>query len=342
MRYGIITLTKGALHLALQVKEHFADAVVYAPAKWKHPATTLITGSFTDFVGTIFTRHQTLVFIMATGIVVRSIAPHLKGKTVDPAVLVMDEKGRFVISLLSGHLGGANEEAERFSKKMGAVPVITTASDVINKEAVDMLAKRLDCVIDDMERAKTVTAMIINDEPVCLLSDYPVAIPDYLKTPRQQSKGGIIISHKKTISMTGDTWVRLIPRTIVIGIGCRKGVPEASVITLINEYLARLDIDPRSIKALATIDIKKDEPAIIHAATCLDVELRIIDKAAVLEVEAQFTGSNFVKQSVGVSAVCEPCAYLASNKTGRMILPKQAKDGVTIAIWEDELENNNR
>lgn len=158
MRYAIIALTAGAVKFGETLKYQLKEADLYVLPKFSGEGHKFIEGSLMDFTGTLFDKHRVIIFIMATGIVVRAIAEHLKNKTVDPAVIVMDEKGRFVISLLSGHIGGANSEAEKIASLTGAVPVITTASDLNNKLAVDQLALKYNCSMDDMKRATEITA----------------------------------------------------------------------------------------------------------------------------------------------------------------------------------------
>ena len=186
-RYAIITLTKGALALGRKLGIRLKNAAptaqikLYVHARFELAAHTdaqsavheqHIKQAIPDLMADLFPAHDSLIAIMASGIVVRSIAPVLRSKASDPAVLVIDEAGDFVISLLSGHLGRANDDARQIAALLGAQAVITTASDVTHSLAVDTLAMQLDCAIDDLHAAKCVTAEIVNGSPVAVLNTY--------------------------------------------------------------------------------------------------------------------------------------------------------------------------
>ena len=177
------------------------------------------TGSnFNEFISKIFHEYDILVFIMASGIVVRSIANLIINKTQDPGILVMDEKGKYVISLLSGHLGGANDAARLLSEKIGSEPVITTASDVIGSMAVDNLAMLLGCEIDNMSTAKEITSNIVNGYKIGIFTEIPInfPIPDNIKKINNLEEideySGIIIVSNKIISVP-KPHVRLVQKT---------------------------------------------------------------------------------------------------------------------------------
>lgn len=336
MKYGIVALTKGAAATGAKILAATGDAVFYVkPVFYKEtdPHYALIDEPWNEFTGRVFKQHRVLIFIMAAGIVVRSLAPWLEDKTCDPAVLVVDEAGRFVISLLSGHLGGANLETELLAAKIGAVPVITTASDVNGKLAVDQLALKYNCVIEDLQMAKKITAMIVNNRKVLLMSDFAApVIPAYLKPPPETAEAVIRISC--SLSEPGkQPCVTLFPRFIVAGIGCRKDTPPDRILSFLKETLDNLCIDRRCLKSLATITLKQDNLGPVAAA--LGVPLTLFLPAEIAEVEHLFAGSDFVQRSVGVSCVCEPAAYLGSDRTGRMLSPKQQYSGITLALWQE-------
>jgi len=337
VKYGIIAITKNGITLALKLKEKLNCAEIYTLKKFKTDEVNVIKGKLDKFTGKIFKKHKILIFIMATGIVVRTISKHIKHKTIDPGILVIDEKGKNVISLLSGHLGGANKETQIVAGLINANPVITTASDLSNKLSVDMIAEKYNCTIDAMDKAKNITALIVNNKPVHLMSDYDIDIPDYLKVYKEKPLGFIIISNKTDKTLKNS--VKLMPRNIIIGIGCKKGIKKKRIYKQIKSYLKDLKIEPRSIKTTATIDIKKDEKGIIKTAKALGCGLKLFSPDQIKAVEDNFTKSKLVKEKIGVSNVCEACAYLAGNRSGRMILNKTNKNGVSIAIWEEDIIN---
>lgn len=345
MRYALVTLTKGGILQAKALKEKI-DGVEnnnkidsYTLDKYSDNETLPIKGKLGDFVGTIFNVYDSIIFIMATGIVVRVISKYIVHKSIDPAILVMDENGKCIISLLSGHLGGANDIANFIAEITGAIPVITTASDVKGKIAVDTLAMKLNLEIEDFEKAKNITSLIVNDEIVNIVSDFKFNydIPQNILLGNiDNTKGTIYITNKKDFPRVSPS-VALIPKNIVIGIGCRKGVSKERIIEAIKKTMLKLNINKRSIKHLATIDIKSKEQGILEACNFFNVPLEIIEKEEIEKVEDKFNTSDFVKKSIGVGAVCEPCAYLSSND-GKFIMNKHKFNGITLAIWEENYE----
>ena len=345
MSTAVLALTPGACRLAQKIQQKVPGAVVFTGESAMFPGAKLIRGRFSTFIGIIFTEYDTLIFIMAAGIVVRSIAPYLKDKTCDPAVLVADEKGRYVISLLSGHLGGANSQALKIANLIGADPVITTASDLNQILAVDTMAMRLGCSISSMKRAKEITALLIRGKKVEFVSDYEVKLPAYLESapglPVREISGQelktaarIIHSNKKRKKSAGS--VQLIPANIVIGIGCRKGVKKETIISLVKKYLKELSLSKKAVKKIATIDLKSKEKGIMKTALYFECPLEIIQRSEIAKVEEMFGRSDFVKKTTGVSAVAEPASFLASDRSGKLILEKQKGRGVTIAFWEEK------
>lgn len=335
MRWGIVALTRNALELAQSLRRELPDSVIYTLPKWDYADGIPIDGSLEDFAGTLFTKHRMLIFIMAAGIVVRVIARHIKSKMTDPGVLVVDEKGSFVISLLSGHTGGANEAARVVAEKINATAVITTSSDLNNTLSVDMLAQKFNCVIEDWDSAKTITAMIVNNQKVTVLSDIAASVPSCFLKDAETADGVIYITHCP-VEYTAKPYVRLIPRNIIIGIGCKRGISAGAVISLIDETLVRLQIDRRSVRCIASAEIKKNEPALHEAARYYNAELYFASAAGIYDVESMFESSSFVKEKTGAGSVCEPAAYLAAHGRGRIILPKQKSNGITIAICHEE------
>lgn len=337
MKNSIIALTKGALKLARRAAAELGDCHIYTMERFSSAGTRPIKGKLTEFMGTIFNSYESHLFIGSTGIAVRVIAPHLRGKCSDPAVLVMDEQGRHIISLLSGHLGGANRLTLTLAELLGADPVITTASDIKERTAVDMLAKGLGCHITDMEVAKIVTAMIVNDEPVSLISPYRLERADYLSYSPSEAKGAILVAHSNREPLPIPT-AHLIPVNISAGVGCRAGVPGEQIISALKQALAETGIPEEALKELATVEIKAEEAGIIEAAAHFGVALKIFSIVELARVEGRFKSSPFVKKQIGVGSVAEPCAFLAGEGRGRLVLEKRAYDGVTVALFEQELE----
>lgn len=328
---GILALTSKGCALARRVKDLVVDRPVtlYLPdQETETDATDPL--SFREKVQKAFASHDGLLFIMATGIVVRTVAPLLESKDRDPALLVMDEEGGHVISLVSGHLGGANALAVKLGALMGAQPVITTASDVSGTHAVDLLAQKYKLVLKDLKAAKTITALFVNGEDVQIQD--PLGYLDREAFPLCKSpKGALVVSHEKDLDLEFP-YVQLIPKDLVLGVGCRKDTPFDKVRKAIEKVLEEHNLSREAISALATVDLKAKEPALLEAADWLNIPMVVLERSSLKETEELFAQSEFVAKTLGTGAVAEPCGYLASDK-GTLLVPKTIKDGVTLSLW---------
>ncbi|WP_094756700.1 cobalt-precorrin 5A hydrolase [Caminicella sporogenes] len=343
MDKAIITLTKGGMELGLKLLNEYEDSVLYINKRFNFCGDRIykIEKDIKTLISEIFHKYKCLIFIMAAGIVVRVIAPHIKSKTTDPAVIVLDEKGKNVISLLSGHLGLANEYTLDIAKLLKSNPVITTSSDVNKTLAVDIISMKLNCIIENIKDATKVSAHIVNGEMVGIISQinidfnlpYNIEIIKNLKDISLY-KGIIYITNEKINLPKNLDAVLLRPKNIVVGIGCRKGIDREKIIKAINDAFCKANKSILSIKKIATIDLKKDEKGIIQAAEYMNVPLEIISSRKILDIEDEFEVSSFVKKSIGVGAVAEPAAVIAS-KRGSLILNKTKYNGITIALAEE-------
>ncbi len=323
---AIFTITKGALNLGKKIRKN-NNYDLYGHKKYVDDAIP-IEDSLKEELKKAFNKYQFLVFIMASGIVVRMIKDLIKSKDIDPAIVVIDEKGQFVYSLLSGHLGGANNLAKEISEIIGAVPVISTASDVTNKIAVDTIAMEIDGQIKNLKEATKVTSLIVNDEKVNLLLPNNLIINN-----KNSSAGAIIISNRNKIEIS-----QIYPKNLVVGIGCKKETEFNDLLDALLNLFEKCNLSRKSIKHFATVDLKKDEEAIKKLADFFHKKLLIVDRDEIGKIEDNFVGSDFVKEQIGVKAVSAPCAYLTSNKQGDFIVEKEIYKGITISIYEEDLE----
>lgn len=288
--------------------------------------------SLTEMLDKKFDKSYALIFVGACGIAVRAIAPHIKSKTTDPAVLVIDEKGKFVIPILSGHIGGANELAEKIAALIGASVVITTATDINGVFAVDVFAKKNNLHISDMQTAKLISAELLRGHKIGLYSDIEFKNPPdcFCKS----AEIGICISHngdKKPFKKT----LNLIPKNVILGVGCKKGTSDITVSAA--EFLKVNGISIESVCKIASIDIKKDEPAIKCLAAEWGVPFETFTTAALAAQKGDFTASEFVKETVGVDNVCERSVAAAG---GELTVKKTAAAGVTFAAGTLKFEAN--
>lgn len=282
-----------------------------------------------------FEKAKGIVFIGATGIAVRTIAPFIKDKRTDPAVLVIDEKGEFVIPLLSGHIGGANELAYKIASHLGTIPVITTATDINQKFAVDLFAKKNNLYMPRMDYAKAISATILNEKRVGFESDFPVigSLPDNI-IENNECEYGICISFNEKKEPFEKT-LNLIPKIITLGIGCRKGKTADEIENVVLEILDLNHISLHSISNVASIDLKKEEAGLLEFCDRMDLKL-ITYPAEILEkVQGIYSESDYVKSVTGVGNVCERAAILASSN-GIMIQKKYASNGVTVSIAKED------
>lgn len=300
-------------------------------------------------------KADALVFVMASGIVVRCIAPYIQSKTSDPAVLVLDQNGRFVISLLSGHLGGANALAVKIAGLCGGTPVITTATDVAGVPAMDVFAKENGLVIENIESLKYISSAMVEKKPVAVFSEraidgrFPenVTVVDGMAAPidwRSFSAAVVIGADCGACSRCIPSEVpvlRLRLRPYVIGVGCKKGVSEEALFEAFEDFIRRHQISAAHVRALATIELKKDEPCILALAKRIGAGTLIYTKSAVDTVDFEDAGgwrietSDFVRAVTGVGSVSEACAYLGLRQR-KMLAGKTKYSGITLALAEDK------
>lgn len=294
--------------------------------------------SVQDFTKHGFEDGGALIFIGACGIAVRSIAPFLKDKYNDPAVLVLDEMGQYVIPLVSGHVGGANSMAGALARLTGGRAVITTATDIQGLFAVDVFAKRNRLTITDRDKAKKISAGLLQGERLSLYSCIPVEgdCPEevVLKISCPDREG----DRAQTLSafITPYLWkenqeLLLVPKVFTIGIGCRKNTPFEKLKASVLQHLEDCGVNPCAVEAVASIDIKKDEPAIVKLSQYLQVPFHTYSAGELSCVPGQFSPSSFVRDVTGVDNVCERAALCGYTK-GVLLTRKTRMDGITAAV----------
>ena len=336
MRIRLISYTARGRELAARVADILRaeghGCRTFALAKFCGDGDEPLACSAADWAGQGFGQADALVFCCASGIAVRAVAPHVRDKRTDPAVLVLDEGGRFVIPLLSGHLGGANVLAEDLAAQLGAVPVLTTATDVNGLFAVDVFAKENGLYIEDLGLAKAVSAALLAGEEVGFRSDLPVEgmLPRGLTAGDAELGIHITAGNGRPFPRT----LRLIPRRYAAGLGCRRGKSEAELEAFLMENLKRSGVGSRELKALSSIDLKRDEPGLVALSQKLGLPFLTYSAEELKNVPGDFTASAFVQEAVGVDSVCERAAVLSSG--GTLMVRKVAKDGMTFALAKRE------
>ena len=275
-----------------------------------------------------FTAYDALVFVGAVGIAVRAIAPFVQNKSTDPAVVAVDEAGRFAVPLLSGHLGGANDLARRIGRLCGAVSVITTATDVNGVFAVDEWARRQGGAVVNQDAIKTVSGRLLAGELVRVRCPWPIA--------GAAPAGVELIGQKEAqvcVAVRGSAEadaLRLAPRIVALGIGCRKNTPHAALEDAFAQLVRRSGVWEQAIFGAASIDVKENEPGLLAFCAAHGWPCRFYSAAALGAVEGTFTASAFVARTVGVDNVCERSAVLRSG--GTLLHRKETIGGVTMAL----------
>jgi len=297
-------------------------------------------GSLRDLVREQFFEYQHHVFIAAAGIVVRTIGPLLGSKEHDPAVVVLDQAGRYCVSLLSGHIGGANQMAGMVASITGGRAVITTATDTAGLPAIDMVAKEQGLVIGNISAVKKISGAMLAGEPVRLFDPenrlrFQNAhfrnnlfvgldnLPD-----RQAKSSGIVVTWQKRTP--GLNELLLHPCCLIAGVGCNRDTPAHDIIELIHQVFQENSLCLKSLKGLASIDAKRDEKGLLKAVRALKTEIMFFSAPDLNGVEVP-NPSTTVKFYMGVKSVCEAAAILASNR-GRIIVSKTKTKNVTVAV----------
>jgi cobalt-precorrin 5A hydrolase len=294
-----------------------------------------------------FHRYSGHIFIMSTGIVVRVIAPLIKHKTQDPAVVVVDDGGNYAISLLSGHLGGANDLTRRVADIIGADPVITTATDVHQVPAIDVMAKEKNLFIENPGRIKTINMALLKGDPLyvhdpfdlikgclpnCVIRDFR-ELKQSAKDLQQPFENimipGVFIDDVR-LDLPPQVLV-LRPASLVAGIGCNRNTGAEEIKALLDDVLAANQLASSSLKCLASIDVKADEGGLIALADHLDRPLVFFTRRELNQVKTIQNPSALVEKHVGVKSVCEAAAILAA-RNGALIVPKQTTRNATVAI----------
>jgi cobalt-precorrin 5A hydrolase len=355
---AVVAITRRGVETALKIKGALDNAglnsTVYAPKKYNQNGVIPLEKKFADFIKDTYSTVDALVAVMASGIIIRAVAPLLENKLTDPAVVGVDAAGKFAVSLLSGHYGGANELARTIASGIGATAVITTASDATGKQSVDELAKKLNLTIQNPESLVAVNAAIVNGDRLVVVLTGDVNIPvdviggyDIKKARNGEEAleivnhydAGIIITHEPlSIDKFVKPFTILKTKCLVVGLGARKNASLDSIIEAVITALERVHLPLTSVNRFATVDIKRDSKAMVDAAERLGAPLEFLSVDALRKLSHKDLSpdSKMVQEKIGVGGVCERAALLVAGKNSRLILKKTKRNGVTVAIAEGE------
>jgi len=335
MKLAVFAYSRRGCSLARRVLDALPDAEgrAFTLARFEEEGFGCIGQPSAPFYGELFRTMDALVFVGAAGIAVRSIAPHVRSKKTDPAVICMDELGTWVIPLLSGHIGGANALAGNLAAQLGAESVVTTATDVNRRFSVDTWATEHGFLLSSMSAAKAVSAAVLEGD-VPLMTELPVKgeLPPGLVYGNEGALGIYVGWEKKE---PFGTTLRLTPRVVHLGIGCRRGTEKETVRKAVETALAERGIDPAAVCCAASIDLKKDERGLLDFCADLGLPVSFYTAEELKAVPGEFTPSPFVEKVTGVDNVCERSALIGAE---RLILKKTAADGVTVAAAAEKTE----
>ena len=288
-----------------------------------------------------FVSGGALVFVGAVGIAVRAIAPYVDKKWKDPAVVAVDECGRFAVPLLSGHLGGANRLARAIAELCGATPVVTTATDLHGLFAVDDWARVQNLCVVEPERIRTVSAKVLAGGTLRLWSRFPIegtppAEVELLSAPPAGEESGAPSGESSpapdvflSVHREDGAALHLTPRAVVLGVGCRRGISRESIEDAFAAFLAQSGLLPKAVRTVASIDLKKDEEGLLAFCRAHGWPLETRSARELNETPGDFTPSPFVRSVTGTDNVCERSAAAVSG--GEILHRKYSLGGVTMA-----------
>lgn len=335
MKVAVFAYSRQGCKTARKVMGYFSGDEVraYTMERFEEPGFGAIERPSKPFYEPIFAWADAMVFVGSVGIAVREIAPFVRSKLTDPAVVSMDELGHYVIPLLSGHIGGANDLALSLAEVVEGTPVITTATDINKKFSVDAWAAKKGLAITNLNTAKSVSAEIL-ERPVPLKSDFPIVteLPNGV-VAADSGKIGICISCKKEKPF--DETLLLVPPVLHLGIGCRRGTPVEKFREAVDFVLKEHNIHPKAIKQVTSIDIKSNEEGLLEFCKERNLPAVFYTADELRAVPGEFTPSQCVLRFTGVDNVCERSSMIGAEK---LLVKKTIHNGVTVAIsaetWE--------
>jgi cobalt-precorrin 5A hydrolase len=347
-KLAIWAVTPNGVKLTDRLAESLPDVDIYVSGNLAEKKSTHI--HFERLSATLeekFGQYTGHIFIMSTGIVVRVLAPLIQSKTKDPAVVVVDDLGVNAISLLSGHIGGANELTYKVAQIIKANPVITTATDINEVPAIDVMALENGLVIENPEAIKNVNMALLKREKIgvhdpfnfltrkllnlesAVFQKFTHNINKLFQQPEIKKYSNVYVDD--IIKDLPSTVLILRPPTLVAGIGCNRGTDAGEINAHLKEMLESYRLASTSLKCLASIDVKSDEAGLIEVAESLKLPLIFFKREELNQVKGIKNPSPVVEKHIGVKSVCEAAAILAS-RDGTLVVPKQSTQNVTVAI----------
>lgn len=352
--FAVVAITKHGTAIARRLSEHLTDVDVYYPTKFAQgdeAARGFIAyeGSVVNHVPALFSSYSGLIGIFSLGAMVRLIAPHLRDKKTDPAVVVIDDRAENAISVLSGHLGGANDLTRRVANALGARAIITTASDVSETVAVDLLGRAFGWEIENFDQVTAVSASVVNEERIHLIQEagerdwwpYAKPLPPYIHqfdntvdAAIEPFDAALVVTPRTLTASEENTFLRkgvlFRPKVLVVGVGCNRGTGADEIEAVISTVFKEAALSMRSIRNLATIDIKSNEVGLLEVCKKYNWPLTTYtaDELNTMDIPSP---SDTVFRYVGAYGVSEPAARLSSGAT-TWLVEKVRSGNVTVSV----------
>jgi len=333
MKLAVIAFTQAGASLAGKIAGAEKSCVSFAPEQYAGGNTTPLKGTLIEWTRDAFEKYDGIIFVGACGIAVRAIAPYIKSKLTDPAIVVVDDQAQFVISLLSGHVGGANNLAQDVADAIGAQVVITTATDANHVFAVDSWAIQNNMVICNPEHIKHISGALLDGRRVGLQTKFGISgdLPDGITLTEEKPECGVCIS-LDTRERPFEKTLLLSPAILHLGIGCRKGVDERQIGQAVQSIIEQNGLTMQAVIDVASIDLKAQEPGLVSFCKTHGKPFRTYDAERLATVEKSINSSDFVKEVTGVDNVCERAALASAGRDAVLVVPKQAIGPVTVAV----------
>jgi cobalt-precorrin 5A hydrolase len=343
-KISVLAITKNGVNIGENLKRLFPEWSIFAPSKLSNEKSgiTWYSEPTSEKIIELFKNNNALICIFSLGAVIRLIAPYLKDKKTDPAVIVIDDKTNFVISVLSGHIGGANELTEEIADKLGALSVITTAADVNKTIAVDLVGREFNWKIEDDSTVTKISAHMVNEEPIGIFQEagnknwykkLPKNVLIYENMEdlkKSNSKACLIISDKVIDKEISKESVIYRPPSLVIGIGLHWDTTKETIREGIKDCLDKFQLSSKSIAKLVSIKKPEDVQGLIDFGKEIGIPVEYVNREDLAEISAP-NPSETVKAFEGTASVSEAAAIKVSG--GELIVEKQKfPPNLTIAI----------
>ncbi len=336
---AVYALSAPALEAARRLREGLPGAVLFLPRRLAGPGEEVFE-RFSAALEHNFTRFRGHLVFGAAGLVVRTLAGLMRHKAQDPAVVVLDPKGRFAVSLLSGHLGGANRLAREAARILGGRAVITTATDALGLPSLEVVADEADCRVENLEALAGLSARLLEGGRVPVwdpggwlrpaLAAWAERFSWLERPPHPQREPGPLAWVDWRLGPSAPRWLVIRPPALAVGVGCNRGTPEEEIAAVVEEVLAAHGLARPAVACLASLSLKRHEPGLLALARRWEVPI-LFHEPHQLQAVAVPTPSQLVARHVGTESVCEAAALLAAG-SGELMVNKHKRGNVTVAV----------